>query len=225
MKKWLKRLTKEQIQRYVFVGLLVLVFAAFFISLSVANNSLDKNDPNQTDVPNGDNGDNNQEVPSQDNKPKEPLKEMIVIPAPSDYVVVRKFYDSTYAEEDQDKAVIQFGKKYYTSNGIALTTKDNSEFDVIASLSGNVKSVDESPIYGTIVTIVHDDGVITEYSSLSEATVVVGATVKQGQVIGKSGVCEYDSALPTHVFFKVVKDLKNLDPELTVGKQTETLGK
>ena len=58
MKKWLKSLSKEQIQRYVFVGLLVLVFVAFFVSLSIASSN-EKNQGDNPPIENPDNGQNN----------------------------------------------------------------------------------------------------------------------------------------------------------------------
>ena len=58
MKKWLKSLSKEQIQRYVFVGLLVLVFVAFFVSVGIANNS-QKTPSDQ--IGNNDNNNNNED--------------------------------------------------------------------------------------------------------------------------------------------------------------------
>jgi hypothetical protein len=83
-----------------------------------------------------------------------------------------------------------------------------------------VVSVDESPIYGIVVTIKHENDLYTEYSSLSEATVSAGNKVSQGDVIGVSGVCEYDSALESHVFFKVMTNDKTFNPTEVVGKTT-----
>ena len=60
MKKWLKSLSKEQVQRYVFVGLLVLVFVAFFVSVGIANNTEKPSDDiNNTDDGNKDNTNDN----------------------------------------------------------------------------------------------------------------------------------------------------------------------
>ena len=58
----------------------------------------------------------------------------------------------------------------------------------------------------------------TEYGSLSEAKVTAGTIVLQGDVIGVSGVCEYDSALDTHVYFKVMTGSKTYNPEDAIGK-------
>ena len=230
MKKWLKSLSKEQIQRYVFIGLLVLVFVAFFVSVGIANNSqktpsdqIGNNDGNNNsgnDANNNNNNNdnqNNQEVP---NKP-EVKKEVISIPVKDDFVVVRKYYEQDDTKENQELAVIQFGKRYYTSNGISLSKQDNQDFEVLAALSGEVVSIDENPIYGIVITLKHENELYTEYSSLSEAKVQVGATVTQGDVIGVSGVCEYDSSLQSHVYFKVMSGSKTFNPESVVGKTIE----
>ena len=153
---------------------------------------------------NNDDNQNNQQVP---NTP-EPKKEVINLPLSNDFIVVRKYYDPEDSTEEQELAVIQFGKRYYTSDGIALTTKNEENFQVLAALSGEVVSVDENPIYGIVVTIKHENELYTEYSSLSEATVQTGAVVKQGDVIGVSGVCEYDNTLKSHVYFKVMTGSK-----------------
>ena len=229
MKKWLKSLSKEQIQRYVFIGLLVLVFVAFFVSVGIANDSQktpsdqignNDNNNNNNNTNNNDNNNDNQNNQQVPNKP-ETKKEVITMPMNDDFVVVRKYYEQDDTAENQELAVIQFGKRYYTSNGIALSKKDNKDFEVLAALSGEVVSVDENPIYGVVITIKHENELYTEYSSLSEARVQAGATVNQGDVIGVSGVCEYDSSLQSHVYFKVLNNSKTFNPENVIGKTVE----
>ena len=56
---------------------------------------------------------------------------------------------------------ITLKKRYYTSNGIALTSKEEKDFEVLAALSGEVVSVDENPIYGVVVTIKHEKDLYT----------------------------------------------------------------
>lgn len=222
MKKWFKNLNREQAQKFVFVGLLVLIFAAFFISLSIAKSNENKK-PNDDPIEQPDDGKKPDDGNKPDDKPK-PAEESMGLPIKGDFVVVRKFYDSSYTDENLELAVIQYGKKYYTSSGIALSTVDKKDTDVCSVLSGEVTTVQESPIYGVTVTIKHSNDVYTEYSSLSKANVKVGDTVKQGDVIGTSGVCEFDSSLASHVFFKVVKNNKTYDPETVIGKTTLKIG-
>lgn len=230
MKKWLKSLSKEQIQRYVFVGLLVLVFTAFFVSLSIASNSEKKPTEDPIETPddgqnnnNDNNNNNNNEENNNENTlptPEKPTVEKIILPIEGDFTVVRKYYDSSASVEDQELAVIQFGKRYYTSNGLGIASSDNKDFNVLACLSGEIVSVDESPIYGIVVTIKHNDDLYSEYSSLSKATVVAGSKVSQGDIIGVSGVCEYDSSLESHVYFKVMSNNETFNPTEVVGKTT-----
>lgn len=230
MKRWLKSLSKEQVQRYVFVGLLVLVFAAFFISLSIAND-YEKNDDIKDPIenPNDSNSNNNNDSNGNNNnsngnveKPEE-TPETLGMPIKDDFVVVRKYYDIEGSEEAQELAVIQFGKRYYTSNGIGVSSSSNTDFEVLAVLSGEVVSVDESPIYGLVVTMKHDNGLITEYSSLQSVSVKAGDSVTRGSVLGVSGICEYDSALDSHVFLKVMSDTTTYNPEEVIGKTIEEI--
>lgn len=225
MKKWLKSLDKEQIQRIVFVGLLVLIFSAFFISLSIAKSN-EKNPDNDPIVDDGTNNkpstDDNKENPQ--TQPDTPTEESMGLPIKGDFVVVRKFYDPSYSDANLELAVIQYGKKYYTSKGIALTAVNKEDTSVCSVLSGQVTNVQENPIYGVVVTVKHDDNTYTEYSSLSKAIVKVGDVLKQGDTIGTTGICEFDSSLASHVFFKVVKNNVSIDPETVVGKTLSTIG-
>ena len=207
MKNFINNIPKEKLQRYLFLGALILVFVAFFISLTLIK-------PEDT-PPN--------EQPPVNNDPDpdpEPVAEKFKIPTnEGEYRVVRKFYDVNASEEDQVLAIIQFGSSYSTSNGISIAAKDGKGFSVTSAISGVVTTVSESPIHGFIITIEHDDDVFTEYSSLSEAKVKVGDTVKQGDVIGTSGESEYDEAAGNHVHFKIIKDNENYSPETLIGKE------
>ena len=43
----------------------------------------------------------------------------------------------------------------------------------------------------------------------------------QGDVIGVSGICEYDETLKSHVYFKVMSGDKTFNPENVIGKTIE----
>ncbi len=220
MKKWFSNLSKDQLQRFLFLGVLVLVFSVFFIALGM-NSSQDKNPDDPTQEPDGgtgnNNGDNgNSQTP--DNGEGENKTQTFILPTKStDYAVVRKYYSTQASKEDQELSVIQYGKRYFVSTGVALQNKDGSDFEVLATLDGVVESVEDSPIYGVIIVLKHENDVFTEYSSLSKATVGVGDSVKQGDVIGVSGTCEYDSELLSHVYFKVSKNSQTYDPLNVIG--------
>ena len=74
MKKWFSNLTKDQLQRFLFLGALVLVFSVFFIALGI-NSSQDKTPNDDTQQPGNndgtsDNGDKNNNIQLPDNENK-----------------------------------------------------------------------------------------------------------------------------------------------------------
>lgn len=222
MKKWFSNLSKDQLQRFLFLGALILVFSVFFIALGM-NNSQDKKPDDSTQQPDdgtGNNGGNNGNSQTPDNGEGEnnTKPQTFILPTKtSDYAVVRKYYSTQASKEDQELSVIQYGKRYFVSTGVALQNRDGSDFEVLATLDGVVESVEDSPIYGVVIVLKHEDNVFSEYSSLSKASVKVGDSVKQGDVIGVSGTCEYDSELASHVFFKVSKNSQTYDPLTVIG--------
>ena len=222
MKKRFSNLSKDQLQRFIFLGVLVLVFSVFFIALGISSSDK-KHDDNIVNP--GDDGntnpdkDNGQVLPDNNGNNENQVKpQTFILPNTSkDYKVVRKYYSTQSSTEDQEMSVIQYGKRYFVSTGVALENNDGKDFDVVASLDGVVESVENSPIYGVVIVIKHQENVLTEYSSLSQAKVSVGDNVKQGDVIGVSGTCEFDADLASHVYFKVSKNSQTYDPLTLIG--------
>ena len=81
---------------------------------------------------------------------------------------------------------------------------------VMAAADGVVKEIVEDPLYGTTVALTHNGGAVTYYGNLSSELaegIVVGAEVKQGDLIG----CVGESAMLELV------DEPHLHFEMTVG--------
>jgi len=213
MKNFINNIPKEKLQRYLFLGALILVFVAFFISLSLIK---PKDAPPQDQDP--------PVIEDPDDEPPVKVAEKFKIPTgQGEYQIVRKFYEVDAPEADQLTAIIQFESSYITSKGISIAAKDGKDFNVISTMSGVVTKVTESPIYGTIVTVELAEDVFAEYSSLSQAKVKVGDQVKQGDVIGVSGESSYDEAAGNHVHFKIIKGTVTYSPEKLIGKELKDL--
>ncbi len=212
MKNWINKIPKEKLQKYAFLGMLVLVFAAFFISLAFIGQG-DKPDDSEKPVP---------QNPDDDEEPI--VKEVFVLPiGESEYSIIKKFYDRAATKEEQELAIIKYGSQYSMSRGISIASKDKKAFDVLCSMSGVVTAVNESPLYGFVVTVEHDEDIVTEYSSLETVKVKVGDVVKQKDVLGTSGKSEYDSESEIHLHFKVSKNNVILNPESVIGKQAKAV--
>ncbi|MCC8129478.1 MAG: M23 family metallopeptidase [Clostridiales bacterium] len=73
-----------------------------------------------------------------------------------------------------------------THNGVDLAAEVGEE--VYAALDGEVLSVENDPLLGTVITLNHGDGLMTIYGNLSEEVAVrQGDKVSAGQVIGAVG--------------------------------------
>lgn len=207
VKNWINKISKEKLQRYLFVGVLVLVFVAFFISLSLVKPK-EEPTPITPDPPVDD--------------PIEDVYETFLIPVDNKLHVVRKFYEVEAEKVDRVMALHKMGTRYNNSIGISWALEDGEKFDVFACLTGTVKSIKSDNLYGTVVTIDHGDGLETKYISLSDVTVTEGQKIDQGTKIGLSSINTYDD-LKNHVHFVVMKNNKILNPLTVIGKKTNAI--
>ena len=76
---------------------------------------------------------------------------------------------------------------------------------------------------GKIVTIEHENNIITTYQSLSETTVKEGDVVASATVIGKAGESNLEKDLGKHVLFEITVDGKYINPETSYNKTIEQL--
>ena len=86
--------------------------------------------------------------------------------------------------------------------------------EVFAVYKGTIKSVETTLLSGVTVTIDHGNGLVTVYNSLADADEIsVGATVKQGDVVGHVSTTnrqEYKDG--AHLHFEVIENGEVIDP-------------
>lgn len=209
MKKLFKKIGKNKFQFLLFVGILTFVLVALIIAAS--NNNPTTETPVIDNIP--------------DEKPDDTVstdvEEVITLPFAQDldYTVTRLFYDKNNSSQDQEKALIKFGTTFRTSDGVAYAQKNNQSFDVLAVLSGKVVEIKDNPLYGTYVVIEHDNDLKTYYYGLQNVEVTEGVEVQQGSKLGTSGTTEIDKEAGNHVFLKIQKNGKKLNPESLIGKK------
>ena len=130
--------------------------------------------------------------------------------------VLRDYYDYQGNEESQEKSIIEYNKTYMQNSGICYGGKD--DFDVVAILDGKVVDVKEDDLLGTTVQIEHTDNVISIYQSLKDVNVKVNDQVKAGDKIAKAGTNNLNKDLGTHLYFEIIADGTNLNPEKVYDK-------
>ena len=215
MKNWIKKIGQNKFQFFFFIGMVSVLVIAIIISASLENPT---EEPTQEEPPITITPPADEPV---DTIPEETLK--LPFDDKLDYTVVRKFYDKNSSKEEQLKALIKYGNSYRTSSGTSFAKKDNTSFEVIASLSGKVIEIKDSPLYGSYVVLEHNDKIKTYYYGLSEVCVQVGSVVKQGDKLGVSGMTQIDKEAGNHIYFLVKKEDKYVNPETLVGKKKSEL--
>ena len=215
MKNWIKKIGQNKFQFFFFIGMVSVLVVAIIISATLENTT---NEPTPEDPP--------ITITPPTDEPVDTIpEEMLKLPFNDnlDYSIVRKFYDKNSSKEEQLKSLIKYGNSYRTSSGTSYAKKDNTSFEVLASLSGKVIEIKDSPLYGNYVVLEHNDKVKTYYYGLSEVCVQVGSTVKQGDKLGVSGLTEIDKEAGNHVYFLVKVQDKYINPETLVGKKISEL--
>ena len=124
--------------------------------------------------------------------------------------IAKYYYDYKGDSETQEKSLLYHENTYIQNTGMDFTL--DTAFDVVAVLDGTVTNVSEDELLGTIVEIKHENDLISSYQSLSEVSVKKNDTVKQGQVIGKSGTNTIDKDLGNHLHFELYKGGEVVDP-------------
>lgn len=138
--------------------------------------------------------------------------DLIIKPYDSETVKINKnFYDKSSDNTTQENSLIYYQNTYMPNTGI-LYSSDNS-FDIKAVLDGNVTDVKEDEILGTYIEITHSNTLITKYYSVSDVKVVIGSTIKQGDIIATSGKNNISSESENMLLFEVEKDGITINPE------------
>ena len=214
MKNWIKKISQNKFQFFFCVGMFALLLGSLVLASTVGTNEKPVEKPTV---------DNTDKLPSTDNtdnvntKPEEVFK--LPFSDNMNYQVVRKFYEKDGSIEEQTLSLIKYNNTYRTSNGTSYAHKEKESFDVLASLSGEIIEIKDSPLYGKYVVVKSSDSIKTFYYGLSEVVVSVGANITQGTKIGVSGNTEIDSEAGNHVFVRVAKSNVYLNPEKLVGKK------
>lgn len=106
----------------------------------------------------------------------------------------------------------QTTRDWRTHDGLDIGADPGTQ--VCAAAEGTVYTVFEDEAMGMTVVIRHQDGYVTEYSSLAQEVLIApGDQVELGQAIGTVGTTALlETALGHHVHFSVTQDGESVDP-------------
>lgn len=198
---------KLRLKKGAIIGAYLIAFSLTGMSAFFVSQNMQANNPTEEDI---------EYVNSSiidDKEDREVIKEDVKMVKPytnEEVQILKYFYDYQAEAETQEKSILYHENTYIQNSGIDFGLTDT--FDVVAVLDGTVVDVREDELLGTVVEIKHDNDFISSYQSLSEVSVKKNDTVKQGQVIGKSGTNTIDQDLGNHLHFELYKSGSVVDP-------------
>lgn len=171
---------------------------------------------------------NKQNITSENNEPSIEVNnslETFTIPMTEaeSAVIKKEFYDVDGDTKQQEASLVVYNNTYQPNTGIDYAMKDGKGFDVTASMSGKVKSVQEDALLGNLVVVEHDKGIETHYSSIKDIKVKEGDNLKQGETFAKGGTSAINEEAGTHVHFEVRKDNVAVNPLEYLDKPISSL--
>ena len=139
------------------------------------------------------------------NEPEEPVVKPITFIMPVE--------NASSIGEYSETMVFNSTLNRYSSH-LAIDFVADEGTSVLAVHDGTVSDVTTSLLEGTTVTIDHGNGLFSVYNSLADGdSVIVGQSVKQGDVIGEVSVTNrQEYKLGAHLHFEVIENGKNIDP-------------
>lgn len=126
--------------------------------------------------------------------------------------VVQNYYDYQGEETEQTSSIIFYQDTYLQSCGVSYSM-NNETFDVVSILDGEVVEVKEDALLGNIIKIKHSESVVSVYQSVTDIKVNAGDIVTKGMLIATSSTSNINSALNNHLYFELLIDDVNVNPE------------
>ena len=198
---------KLRLKKGAIIGAYLIAFSLTGMSAFFVSQNMQANNPTEEDI---------EYVNSSiidDKEDREVIKEDVKMVKPytnEEVQTLKYFYDYQAEAETQEKSILYHENTYIQNSGMDFGLTDT--FDVVSVLDGTVVDVREDELLGTVIEIKHDNDFISSYQSLSEVSVKKNDTVKQGQVIGKSGTNTIDQDLGNHLHFELYKSGSVVDP-------------
>ncbi len=203
---------RRKLKQGVWISLYLILIAGLLTSAYVVRNTMMNNSTNDDNLDYVTNSILQQEVPVINEVTK------LIKPYTNESVSVAKnYYDYKGTAEEQEKSIIYHDNTYMQNSGVDYVL--NETFDVVSVLDGTVTSVKDDELAGKTVEVKHDNDYVTVYQSLSEVVVKKGDTLKQGDIIGKSGTNKLDSDIGNHLHFELYINGQIVNPADYIDKE------
>ena len=135
--------------------------------------------------------------------------------------VLNSFYDYKAPSDSQINSIIYYDNTYMQDTGNIYSSEN--KFDVLAIADGEVLKVEDSPLSGKIVTIKHENDVISIYQFLEDVLLTPNKIIKQGDKVGTSGTSNIIDNTKNQLYFELLVRGTFVDAEDCYGKSINEL--
>lgn len=125
--------------------------------------------------------------------------------------VVKSYYDYKAEAASQENSLIYYEDTYMQSSGVSYSKGE--VFDVVSILDGTVTEVKEDTTLGNVITIEHENGIVSVYQSVSDIQVKENDVVTSGQILAKSSTSNISTELENHLYFELIVNGTCVNPE------------
>ena len=216
MKKKIK--IKKNVLPVIYVSLIALLVGATFITYSSLNVA---EEPEEINYVSNSILSNDTPVVSTDKDIKKDEK-TIIKPYSNEKIKIGKYYYDYKADaSNQQNSIIYYENSYIQNSGVDYILDE--KFDIVSIYDGSVIKVEENELVGKTIEIKHDNNLISVYQGLSDIKLKQGDTVKQGDIIGKSGTSKINKEFGNHLHFEIYFNGQVINPEDTYGKTLDKI--
>ena len=150
------------------------------------------------------------------------VEEKLIKPFNDENVSIQvNFYNKNDDKDKQERSLILYDNTYMPSTGILYSSE--SAFDILSVAQGTVENIEENDVFGTIITIKHNNNLTTKYSSVKDTKVQAGDTVGAGEIIATSSVNKVTSVSENMLLFEMIYDGQYVNPENYYDKVIEEM--
>lgn len=97
-----------------------------------------------------------------------------------------------------------------THNGIDVSASENAPVKSIAN--GKVSKIEQTTLEGVVVTVTHENGLVSVYKSLASSSVKEGDEVSAGAQIGVAGTMLSENSDGVHLHLEIFENGKLVNP-------------
>lgn len=112
------------------------------------------------------------------------------------------YYNINDEPTEQERSLILYENTYMPNTGILYGS--SNKFDILAVADGKVSNIEDDEIFGHIITITHNNNLISKYASIDDIKVNINDDIKSGEIIATSSNNKIVSETQNMLLFELI---------------------